>query len=167
MKRYGYSDWETKAITFDEQSYDTLYREILDAKVRQGDAQDLARFKRKINITGHLASAATTFAAISDENGLLSPRSKLAVCIHLTFNQDGVSLLQKDDKKRKSLRSTKKARNVSRSTGFSMKSLTASAKVGLDVVKKNEKKKGPTETGQNIMVNINSVVELDASRDSL
>ena len=54
-------------------SYDTFYREILDAKVRQGGAQDLARFKRKINITGHLVSAPTTFGAISDENGLLSP----------------------------------------------------------------------------------------------
>ena len=97
MKRHGYGDWETRGIMFDEQSYDKLYREILDVKIRQGDAQDLARMKRKINISGHIASAATMFAALSDENNLLAPRRKVAVSIHLTFNQDGVSLLQKDD----------------------------------------------------------------------
>jgi len=98
MRRYGMEDWQTAIIPFSQHSYDDLYREILDAKIRQGDAQDLARFLRKINIAGHIASGATTFAAISSDDGKLTPQSKTAVSINLTFNQDGVSLLQKDEK---------------------------------------------------------------------
>lgn len=127
MRRYGMEDWQTANIPFNQHSYDDLYREILDAKIRQGDAQDLARFKRKINISGHLASAATTFAAVSSDDGKLAPQSETAVSINLTFNQDGVSLLQKDEKKKKSMRTTKKAKNIGRSQRYSTKVLSQSA----------------------------------------
>jgi len=69
MRRYGMDNWETAEIQFSQHSYDELYRSILDAKIRQGDTQDLARFKRKIDISGHIASAATTFAASSSDDG--------------------------------------------------------------------------------------------------
>jgi hypothetical protein len=71
MRRYGMEDWQTANIPFSQHSYDDLYREILDAKIRQGNAQDLARFLRKINIAEHMASGATNFAAICsvDEKG--------------------------------------------------------------------------------------------------
>jgi hypothetical protein len=76
MRCYGMDDWQTAAIQFDQHSYDVLYREILDVKIRQGGAQGLARFKRKINISGHIASAATTLAALTSEDGKLAPESQ-------------------------------------------------------------------------------------------
>jgi len=141
MRRYGMDNWETAEIPFSQHSYDELYREILDAKIRQGDTQDLARFKRKINISGHIASAATTFAAITGEDGKLAPESKTAVSIWLTFNQDGVSMLSKDDKKRRSMRTTKKSRNVGRTTTYGTKTLSKAALEKLSASRRSKKLK--------------------------
>ena len=161
MRRYGMEDWQTAFIPFSQQSYDDLYREFIDAKIRQGDSQDLARFKRKINISGHIASAATTFAAISSEDGKLAPQSKTAVGINLTFNQDGVSLLQKDDKKKKSMRTTKKARNVGRSTGFGAKVLSQPALNKLNESQNSKKKK--TQQGSRLSLNSNDSSSCNSS----
>ena len=43
MRRYGMEDWQTANIPFNQHSYDDLYREILDAKIRT----ERSNFKHK------------------------------------------------------------------------------------------------------------------------
>ena len=70
MKRYGYPNWETAMIPFEDTAYQKLYREMCAGKIRSGDKQDLRQFLRKIDLAGHYFSYVTTHAAMSDEGGI-------------------------------------------------------------------------------------------------
>lgn len=173
MQRFSIRNWATVAIPFDEASFNLLYREIVNASIRQGDKQDLARFRRKINLTGFISSAATTFAAMSSEDGKLFPHSIYGIRTSLVFNQDGSTMLARDDKKKNRMRTTKNARSRHRKNGFGNKSLSASASAKLQKMKDKPKTTTTVQVAHSEItpelqgrVSI-SIISSDSGRDSI
>jgi hypothetical protein len=71
MQEYNVIDYRTAQIRFSMRAIQRLFRDMCDGVIRQGDQQDLARFRRNIDLTGHITSAATMHAAMADEHGSL------------------------------------------------------------------------------------------------
>ena len=127
MQRYNVHNWETCDLPFKKEAFTAMYIRLCPEKQRKGDKQDLARMRRKIDLVGLIASAATYYAALSDAEGILYPQSSKAVRFELTFNEDGLAVLSKDPMQKSVIRLPKNVLKEMKKQGFSPKCLSSSA----------------------------------------
>ena len=127
MKRYGVTNSETIPIPFSESAYKKLYWKMVPCKIREGDRQDLARFKRKIDLLGLICHSAAMYAAKCDSARLLHPESRLAIRTILTLNQDAFAALIFNGMKKGAVRVNSACKAAHRKNGFGIKTLSDSA----------------------------------------
>jgi hypothetical protein len=60
-KEYGVSDSETCDLRLEDQTFDRLYRELCDAKLRRGEKQDAARACALMDVCRHYLQGVTSW----------------------------------------------------------------------------------------------------------
>lgn len=107
MRLWNVPNYAAVPLPFDDDTIGKMYRHYCTGKVRQGDEQNAARFRRRVNLGGHICDAAVTYALMSGSDGLLSPWSHDAIKHGLLFNEDDFSLVLEDQFGKRTVRGDK------------------------------------------------------------